>query len=72
MGVVGDVAVGSVNTSDELTVIGGNRDLINGGYKFVMGDATVRSVNTSDELTVIGGNSDLINVGYRDWETNHY
>lgn len=39
LGVVGDIAVGSVNASDQLTVIGGNIDLINGGYKFDVGDA---------------------------------
>ena len=43
---MGDVAVGSVYASDNLTVSDGNIDLINGGYKFDVGD-TLRFVGTA-------------------------
>lgn len=46
LGVMGDVAVGSVSASDQLTVSDGNIDLINGGYKFDVGDA-LRFVGTA-------------------------
>lgn len=46
LGVAGDVAVRSVSASNQLTVIDGNIDLINGGYKFDVGD-TLRFVGTA-------------------------
>lgn len=46
LGVMGDVAVGSVTASNQLTVSGGNTDFINGGYKFDVGDA-LRFVGTA-------------------------